>query len=764
MEDGSSIYEIGPPPTKELEEEEEEDFNVNLAERFSEESLHKISNYLIEAIEEDNESRSAWLQNLASLKPYLALNGTEPPDLPKNIGYRAYDQNLSISLFKLYSLVRAELLRQDGPAGFIIEGAANEFLEEVGEKRKAYINYKLIRVDKGYYPDYEKFLLEFLFSGTGFRKLYYDGITRRPTSRYIVLENFIVNNDCPSILESDRLTHVLHLSKREILLNQKNGLYRNIELSYLKTSEVPEEGEEEGEITIYDNGIDLEAYSKRSLFPIYECHTYLNLDEFKEGVISNEDAQSIPLPYIVVIDKITKKILSITKNWAPDDPNKERINYFIQYNCFPNFGIWGNGLAQLAGANAKTQTKILWQLLDAAALKNFPGGFRTQGFKEQQTDLTPLPGQFIPLDTGGVPLKDSVMPFPFNEPSGTMKELYMILGEQGKEAAGVTTLGMMDSKEDIPPATILALLEENNRLQSALLRSIHYSLAQELQLYDKLLGANIEYETFNFGQNQYQITSEDFIDQIVIVPATDPTTNSTLQRLIRTSEVINIVNQFPQYYNIRNVNKMKLDAIGFSSQDIENILLPEPPPESEVLPRNPVSENIDIYNGEPVKASIEQDHDAHIIVHGSLPQAFPDATPETLASAAAHIREHQVFKYIISIQQQLGIQLPPIDQMEDMEVQNSIAMAIASKVPDQTEEQPPAPIDPNALLIADIEQKEAETAARERIARLKAETDIFKAQLDFEKEKAKIESNEDIAQLKAETELTKQGLQNNDQF
>ena len=110
----------------------------------------------------------------------------------------------------------------------------------------------------------------------------------------------------------------------------------------------------------------------------------------------------------------------------------------------------------------------------------------------------------------------------------------------------------------------------------------------------------------------------------------------------------------------------------------------------------------------------------------------------------------------------IGFELPPLEQIQDPEIQNSIAMAIAGALEEsragQQEQQ--APIDPNALLMADIQQKEAETAAKERIANIKAETDIFKAQLDFEKEKAKIESTEDIAKLKSETELIKKENQN----
>jgi hypothetical protein len=135
---------------------------------------------------------------------------------------------------------------------------------------------------------------------------------------------------------------------------------------------------------------------------------------------------------------------------------------------------------------------------------------------------------------------------------------------------------------------------------------------------------------------------------------------------------------------------------------------------------------------------------------------YPDLQPQIMA----HIKEHEAFEYLVQMQQLLGIELPPLDQITDPETQNSIAVAIADALDEtqENQEQQQAPIDPNALLMADIQQKQAETEAKERIANQKTETDIFRAQLDFEKEKAKIESAEEIAKLKAEIDMSKSEL------
>jgi hypothetical protein len=206
---------------------------------------------------------------------------------------------------------------------------------------------------------------------------------------------------------------------------------------------------------------------------------------------------------------------------------------------------------------------------------------------------------------------------------------------------------------------------------------------------------------------------------------------------------------------MREVLRQNYEAQGLDAQDIDSILKPEPQ-EAEVLPLDPISENLNAMKDIPLKAAIWQDHAAHKLTHGLFAQTHPEFQPIIMA----HVKEHEAFEYLIQMQQLLGQELPPLEEIQDPQIQNSIAMAIAGALEDSGigNDQQQAPIDPNALLMADIQQKQAEIEAKERIASQKTETDIFKAQLDFEKEKAKIESAEDIAKLKTETDILKAEL------
>lgn len=750
LEDGSTVYEMG----AEQLEPVNTSFSDNLAENvLSDDALRRISSFLIDQIEQDIEANKSWSDSIAKAKEVLGFDIEEAKYQPFPHATKTYDTTLATSLIRFYATTRAELLPPNGPVGFRINGQSNDDLENKGRRISNWYNYYLTVIDKSYYADFERFLIHFGFSGSGFKKVYYDMFLKRPVSRFIMSDDFIIDGDCTSILESNRLTHILHLSKREILLKQQNGGYRDIELSCLNSNTSSNDDALSQDKLFNKEDFDTNVYDKPSLFSIYECHVYLNLEEFDNKQIDSKD-ESIPLPYIVTIEPKSKEILSIIRNWKEDDPAKQRRNYFIQYNYLPGFGVRGLGLAHLLGSNAISLTTILRELIDAGKFKNLPGGLRQKGIKQQENDIIVGPGQWAAVDTGGIPIQEAFIQLPYSEPSQALRELRMEVVGQTKELGSMSELGLMESREDISTGTALAFLENSNRIQSAVLRSIHYSFTQELQLLDEIFKETMDH-TFIEEVNGEIISFNDFIDTVQIIPVSDPAVNGTIQRIIKAQATMQLAMQDPNLHDMREVFKLNYKAQGLDEETINKILKPDAK-EDNVVPLDPISENINILNGTPVKAAIWQDHAAHNYVHGLFAQEHPDLQ----ASIAAHIKEHEAYAYLVQMQQLLGMELPPLELLENPEVQNEIALKIAQGL-EQT--QPGISgenekIDPNALILADIQQKEAETITREKIANLKAETDVFKAQLEFEKEKAKIESQEDIAQLKAETELTKQNI------
>lgn len=757
LEDGSTVYQIGKEQQEQLDQSGP--FYGNLAGTVIKDAgLKKLSVFLLESIDKDIQASQGWMDSLKKVKEYIGFNVEDLKNSPFKEATRTYDTTLANTLLKYYANKRSEFLPSTGPVGYIIPNNPSEELDEKGTRVRDFLNNYLVRVDKPFYPDFERFLLHLGFDGSSCRKVYYDKYLKRPISRFIMAEDFIIDADCNSISDSQRITHVLHLSKRDILLNQQNGIYRDVNLPYLKSLESSDDvvNKESDK-----NNIDLTVYEKRSLFPIYECHVYLNLDDFSDN--NSIDEKSIPLPFIVILDPNSKEILSICRNWREEDPNQERINYFVLYNLMAGFGIRGLGFAQMLGSNAISLTTILRELIDAGKFQNLPGGIRKKGnSKQQQNDLIIGPGEFPEVETYGEDLEKFFMPLPYSGPSQALSNLSDRVIGQTKELGATGDLGMLESKEAISSSTLIMALENNNKIQSVISESIHCSFNQELQLIYDMFKRTLDND-FSEYVNGHEVTINDFVDEIEIIPISNPSVNSTIHKLVRSQAMIETSQIAPDIHNQYEVFKYAYKAQGLSESEIDKIL-PDPNiPEEEmadVLPLDPVSEDLNLLAGKPVKAAKYQEHDAHMLIHGVFAEQNADK-PEVQAATLAHIREHQALKYLLSMEEILGYELPPIEELQIPEIQNHIALAIAKNLNETMQQnEAPQPIDPNELLMADIRQKEQQSMVQREIANLKAETDVFKAQLDFEKQKAKIESEEDIAILKAETELMKQEMEN----
>ena len=545
-------------------------FNNNIADTVPEAVRDKIAAYLEEAIKKDKANRQPWLDVINKAKPYLGFNIEEAQDSDAkdtrktnpSIGDAAqnktFDTTFSTSVLRLWATLRSELLPSTGPVGFKTNVSIDETYELKGELVKDSLNEYLTVEDKGFYPDYDRFLLYLILYGCVFRKIYYDPITNKPLSRFIIPEDFLVDNNCSSITESNRLTHIRYLSKREILFNMQNGTFSKIDLDYLdKSIDLSRDGED-NEAT----GVK-QSEPTASRFPFYETHEYLDLNEFFNDEVGGGD-YAIPSPYVITRCGTTNQIVSIVPNWNEDDPTKTRINCFIHYNLFPGFDIYGLGLAQILGSNAKSLTSMQQMAIDAAIFQNFPGGLKAKGLKTTNNDLTILPGQFVTVETGNLPLRDSIIPLPYNGPSPAILEYMNRITAQTQDLASTAESGIAENSQNTPVGTTIALLEVSNRIQSAILRTVHSSFSEELQLFYKMFNpANV-----NLGEDGYGI-----------IPVSDPSVESSTQRMIKAESLLKLASGNPELHNMREVYLKVYQALGING--IDKILLPEAQPQNQ---------------------------------------------------------------------------------------------------------------------------------------------------------------------------------------
>jgi hypothetical protein len=741
LPDGSTVYELG--ESSQQQDDEEENFKENLAEKMPETALAGIASKILDGIEQDKESRTEWEQSYLNGIKYLGWKLEDFKDVPFMSACRAFDTTLSTSVIAFYSRAKPLLFPRTGPVDFKINGEFSAELEKQGRRIKEFMNYYLVDKDKEYYADCDRLLLYVAIVGCVFRKVYIDPILNMPLPRMIDPQDLIVNNNCVTILSSDRITHKISLSKQEIALRQASGFYRDVELPGI-TSPLEEQSETSKAIQRLE-GINLDSYEKNSLLEIFESHVTLNLEEF-DYFEKESKKLSIPLPYIVTICASSHKILSIRRNWKMNDPHFKAREYFVQYNYLPGLGLYGMGLPHIIGSNAVTLTSIQRQLLDAGTLKNFPGGLKVKGLRIENNDKPIGPSEFLDVETGGLPIRDAIMNMPYNEPSVVLKDLRNELMQQTQVLASVSESQVVENSVNAPATTTLALLEVTDRFQASIFESLHMSLQREMQLLYNLFGEVLPDAPypFNVPGKSLNIMRRDFNDKIKIVPISDPKHTTTTMRLLRAKSLQEISMANPTLYNMREVNRRVLEAMNVES--IDDLLLPS---QENVEPLDPITENMKAMTGKPVTAAIWQDHQSHIVVHSTEAQNNP--------ILQAHINEHRAYDYLVKMQMAMNIQMPPIEMIKSPEVQNQIALQAAQIAQEQLQAQQQAQqaqtIDPNAILMADIEQRREAAYLKDEETKLKAETDVHKSQLKFEGEKLKANTQKEIAEERNQKEI-----------
>jgi len=411
----------------------------------------------------------------------------------------------------------------------------------------------------------------------------------------------------------------------------------------------------------------------------------------------------------------------------------------------PGFGIYGIGLSQLLGSNSNVLTSLTRQLVDAGTFANFPGGVKVKGLRSEQNDKPIGPGEFWELDTGGLPIQECLMPMPYKEPSVVLKELRNELIQQTQNLASTADMQISDAKAEAPVGTTLALLEVQNRVQSSVMRSLHMSLSYELELLYRLFGEGTDEENpYDFKAPGYSATIEkkDFNENIRIIPVSDPNLTTSTQRILRAEAMLRLAQSAPQLHDLRDAYFRMYVAMGVDQ--IDRLL----PPEKDVLPLDPITENMNMMEGKPVKAAMWQDHASHIQVHHAFAEANPD-----IQAIAAHVQEHRAYEYYQQMQYEMQMQLPSLEELKDPEVQNAIAIKASEVAMAQREqmaaENPPPP-DPNTVMMAEIEARKEIAMLKNEEAKLKAEVESFKAQLAFETAKNKMLLDKELSEEKSE--------------
>jgi hypothetical protein len=738
---------------------EGEDFYENIAEEMDENTLQSLGMELLDDIQRDRDSRKDWETAYKEGLTLLGLKYEERTE-PWNGACGVFHPMITEAVVRFQSETIMETFPAQGPVKTKIIGKDTREKEEAARRVKDDMNYELTERMPEFRSEHERMLWSLPATGSAFKKVYYDPNMQRQVSLFVPAEDIIISYGASSIEMAERISHRMFKTKNEIRKLQVAGFYRDVELGEptKTTDEIQErKNKETGFNSLNDDR-----------FELFECHINLDL----EGYEDKEDGKEtgIEIPYVVTVIGGTGEILSVRRNYHEDDPTKARRDHFVHYVYIPGFGVYGFGLFHLIGGFARSATSIMRQLVDAGTLSNLPGGLKSRGLRIKGDDTPIAPGEFRDVDVGSGAIRDNILPLPYKEPSQTLYQLLGTIVEEGRRFAATADMKISDMSAQAPVGTTLALLERMLKVMSAVQARVHYSFKQELKL---LAGIIRDYtdDTYDYEpvDGPRRAKQSDY-DMVEIIPVSDPNAATMSQRVVQYQAVIQLSQTAPQIYNLPQLHRQMLEVLGI--RDAAKLV----PVEEDEKPTDPVTENMNVMNGKPVKAFIYQDHEAHITVHMS---AIQDPNIQQLigqnpmanqigAAIQAHIAQHVGFAYRRRIEEQLGIPLPsPEEEMpEELELQVSRLVAESAKrvlansqaeaAQQQAQQQAQDPI--VQMQQAELQIKQGELALKEKKLQVDAATKADELGLREKELQVKAAQAADEMKQKAEIEGMRLGI------
>jgi len=622
--------ELSEAPVEESPPETEEDFYKNLAEDMDETMLGRLASELITDFKKDKVSRKDWEQGYTQGLDLLGFNYTEPTR-PFRGASGVTHPLLSEAVTQFQAQAYKELLPSDGPVRSQVVGARTPETENQAQRVQDFMNYMITDQMEEYTPDFDQMLFYLPLSGSTFKKIYFDEVLQRAVSKFVPAEDLVVPYYATDLKDCERITHVIKMGENEILKKQRAGFYRDVEL----IAKQPEDTQLQDKINKLD-GIKPTG-DRVYQYEILEMHVDLDLEEYE---VERKEEKDIKVPYIVTIDSGSQEILSIYRNYYPEDELYNRKEYFVHYKFLPGLGFYGFGLIHMIGGLSRTATQALGQLLDSGTLANLPAGFKSRGIRIRDDDQPFQPGEFRDVDAPGGNIKDQFQILPFKEPSGTLFQLLGFVVQAGQRFASIADMNAGNDAENRAVGTTIALLERGSRVMSAIHKRCYYAMRQEFKLLSKVFSEYLPpvYPYAVFGADRL-VKLTDFDDRVDVIPVADPNIMSMAQRVTMANENLKIAMSNPQMHNLHEAYRRVYEALG--TKQIDTLLKPQEQPR----PKDPATENAEALQMKIPKAYPEQDHDAHIAAHGSFMRSrMVQINPMVYALLQAHISDHIAMK------------------------------------------------------------------------------------------------------------------------
>jgi hypothetical protein len=648
--DGQPLLEI------EKDEDGEDSFSGNLADDLLESELQEISGDLVGLFDADIAARKDWADTYVEGMKLLGLKIEEKTE-PWEGACGVFHPMLTESVVRFQSEAIMETFPAQGPVRTQIIGKETPIAKAAAQRVEDDMNYKLTDQMTEYRPEHEKLLWNLPLAGSAFKKVYYDPSLGRQVAMFIPAEDLVVPYGAANLETADRVTHVMRKTKNEMKKLMAAGFYRDVDLPE-PTGELDDIEKRKAEGTGY-------SATQDNRYRVLEMHVNYNLPGYEDQKDGEET--DIGLPYVVTIEKQSGTVLAIRRNWYEEDVLKLKRNHFVHYQYIPGFGFYGYGLIHLIGGYARSATSLIRQLVDAGTLSNLPGGLKSRGLRVKGDDTPIAPGEFRDVDVPSGSIRDNILPLPYKEPSQVLYTLFQNIVAEGRAFATAGDTKISDMSANAPVGTTLAILERTLKVMSAIQARLHYAMKSEFKLLKTII-ADYTPEEYDYEPEEgSRAAKKSDYDDVDVIPVSDPNAATMAQKIVQYQAVLQLAQSAPQLYNLPLLHRQMVEVLGVKNA---NKLIPM---EDDMRPTDPVSENQNILKMKPVKAFIEQDHQAHITSHMAVMQdpkiqqllAGNPMAQALQAAMLAHINEHLGFEYRKQIEATIGMPLPP--QPEDGE-------------------------------------------------------------------------------------------------
>ena len=544
----------------------------NLAEELPNDQLYSIADDLIRGIDDDLTSRKDWIEErstglrLLGLKIEIPGLGGSAEGAPVEGMSRVRHPLLLEAVLRFQANARSELLPTDGP----VKVRNDDNNATLGEDQLANalerdMNHYLTSTAPEYYPDTDRMLFMLGFGGTSFKKIYYCPLRNRPVSESVDADDLIVNNAATDLQNAKRVTHRVMMRPSVVKRLQILGVYRDVELSTPLPAKLDSvQREKKAQQGVADESSNPEDRDRE----IYEVYCELDIPGFEHKLKSK--ITGLEIPYRVTIDVSTKEVLSIVRNYDEDtkDLPEAKAN-FVKYTFVPGMGFYDIGLLNILGNTTNAITAAWRELLDAGMYANFPGFlFSDQGLRQNTNIFRVPPGGGAPIKTGGMDIRQAIMPLPYKEPSGALMTLVENMAQTGMRIGGTSEQAVGEGRADAPVGTTLAQIEQATKVLNSVHKRMHASQAEEFRL---LMDCFKDHPESFWQRNRKpakqwdQKTFLDALENCDLVPQADPNTASHGQRVMKIMALKQLQAQNPTMYDPIAIDTAALQAIGWSN-------------------------------------------------------------------------------------------------------------------------------------------------------------------------------------------------------